>query len=186
MTGLPVRGPSTCGRSAAGCTPGDQAHHCERSRHAIEICAREGEHMTTKTARCLAQERTVWRTPSRHVTDGAPRHSGLIGMIDQPWAVRVGRTSVLIRGARPRDLAEVAAMHGRCSPQSILNRYRAGGRRPAVAALQLQLRQPLSLVATTYDGAVVATAVAEADGLHGRDAAAAGLLVEDAWQGQGL
>jgi L-amino acid N-acyltransferase YncA len=104
-------------------------------------------------------------------------------MVRRPWWVRVGSTSVLIRGAAPRDLAAVAQMHGRCSPQTLLNRYRAGGRRPAVVALEKQLREPLSFVVTTYAGTVVATAVASADQRHGGDAAEVGLLVEDAWQG---
>jgi GNAT superfamily N-acetyltransferase len=90
---------------------------------------------------------------------------------------------VLIRGATLRDLATVAEMHGRCSPRSLLNRYRAGGRRPAVAALENQLRETLSFVAATYGGTIVATAVASPDAQHGRDAAEVGLLVEDAWQG---
>jgi GNAT superfamily N-acetyltransferase len=89
----------------------------------------------------------------------------------------------VIRGATPRDLAAVAEMHGRCSPKSLLNRYRAGGRRPAAAALENQLREPLSFVAATYGGVIVATAVASPDAQHGRDAAEVGLLVEDAWQG---
>jgi hypothetical protein len=103
--------------------------------------------------------------------------------VRQAWSVRVGSASVLIRGATPRDLAAVAEMHGRCSPQSLLNRYRMGGRRPAVAAMENQLREPLSFVVTTYGGTVVATAVANPDTQHGRDAAEIGLLVEDAWQG---
>ena len=107
-------------------------------------------------------------------------------MVQQQWAVRVGSASLVIRGATPRDLAAVAAMHGRCSPQSLLNRYRAGGRRPAVAALEMQLREPLSFVASHYDGKVVATAVASVDASHGRGAAEVGLLVEDAWQAKGL
>jgi hypothetical protein len=52
-----------------------------------------------------------------------------------------------------------------------------------VAALEKQLREPLSFVAATYGGTVVATAVASPDPRHGRDAAEIGLLVEDAWQG---
>jgi GNAT superfamily N-acetyltransferase len=142
--------------------------------------------MMTRIAPCIAKNRSVWQGRSRDLTDGAPRHASLTGLVRQPWAVRVGRTSVVIRGAGPRDLAQVAAMHGRCSAQSLLNRYRAGGRRPAVAALEMQLRHALSFVACTYDGAVVATAVAAADSLHGQDAAEVGLLVEDPWQAQGL
>jgi GNAT superfamily N-acetyltransferase len=138
---------------------------------------------TTRVAHCIAQERGL---PSRDLTDAAPQHASLTTMVRQPWAVRVGRTSVMLRGATPRDLVAVAAMHGRCTPQTLLNRYRAGGRRPAVVAMELQLRQPLGFVASTYDGLIVATAVAGVDSAHGRDAAEVGLLVEDAWQRQGL
>lgn len=123
------------------------------------------------------------RVRARGLRDGAARHASLAGLVRQPWSVRVGSASVLIRGARPRDLAAVAQMHGRCSPNSLLNRYRAGGQRPAVAALEKQLREPLSFVAATYGGTIVGAAVASADPQHGRDAAEVGLLVEDAWQG---
>src|SRR5262245_16063225 len=77
-------------------------------------------------------------------------------------------------------------MPGCCSPQSLLNRYRAGGRRPAGAALERQLREPMSFVAATYCGTIVGVAVASADPRHGQDAADVGLLVEDAWQGRHL
>jgi GNAT superfamily N-acetyltransferase len=140
--------------------------------------------MTTISAPCTTQQRPEGR--ARGLADAAPRHAELTGLVRQPWSVRVGSASVLIRGAMPRDLAAVAEMHGRCSPRSLLNRYRRGGRRPAVAALENQLRDPLSLVAATYAGTIVATAVASPDALHGRDAAEVGLLVEDAWQGWGL
>ena len=134
----------------------------------------------------MVKDRALWGEPSRGLSEGAARHASLTGLVRQPWAVRVGRASVVIRGATPRDLAAVAAMHSRCSPQTLLNRYRAGGRRPAVAALEMQLREPLSFLAAEYDGTVVATGVAGVDGGHGRNAAEIGLLVEDSWQGQGL
>lgn len=123
------------------------------------------------------------RVRARGLEDGAARHASLAGVVRQQWSVRVGSASILIRGATPRDLAAVAEMHGRCSPHSLLNRYRAGGQRPAVAALEKQLREPLSFVAATYGRTIVGVAVASADPQHGRDAAEVGLLVEDAWQG---
>ncbi|HEY3716286.1 MAG TPA: GNAT family N-acetyltransferase [Jatrophihabitantaceae bacterium] len=138
--------------------------------------------MTTIEAPCTARQRPSGKV-TRGLDDGAARHASLTGLVRQPWSVRVGSASVLIRGATPRDLAAVAEMHGRCSPQSLLNRYRMGGRRPAVAALENQLREPLSFVVATYGGSIVATAVASPDAQHGRDAAEVGLLVEDAWQG---
>jgi GNAT superfamily N-acetyltransferase len=61
-----------------------------------------------------------------------------------------------------------------------------GGRKPAVAAVEQLLRRPLSFVVSTPPGEVVATAVASADPAHGRDSAEVGLLVGDAWQGQGI
>lgn len=123
------------------------------------------------------------RPHARRLEDGAARHASLAGLVRQPWSVRVGSASVLIRGARPRDLAALAQMHGRCSPHSLLNRYRAGGLRPSVAALEQQLREPLSFVAATYAGTIVAAAVVTADPQHDRGAAEVGVLVEDAWQG---
>lgn len=115
--------------------------------------------MTTRSARCIAHDRVLRSVPSRGLHDGAVRHASLTGMIRQPWTVRSGWTSILIRGASPCDLAPVAAMHARCSAHSLLNRYRAGGRRPAIAALDLQLRQPLSFIATLNDGTVIGTAI---------------------------
>jgi Acetyltransferase (GNAT) family len=137
--------------------------------------------------RCLMTPLCIGQLPvrvrARGLEDGAARHASLAALVRQPWLVRVGSASILIRGARPRDLAAVAEMHGRCSPQSLLNRYRAGGQRPAVAALEKQLREPLSFVAATYGGTIVGVAVGSADARHGRDAAEIGLLVENAWQG---
>lgn len=133
------------------------------------------------TASCIGQRPA--RVRARGLADGAARHASLVGLVRQPWLVRVGSATILIRGARPGDLAAVAEMHGRCSPRSLLNRYRAGGQRPAVAALDKQLREPLSFVAATRGGTIVAVAVGSADPQHGRDAAEIGLLVEDAWQG---
>ncbi len=140
----------------------------------------------TKVAACLVEKGVLPRESSRRLTDGAARHASLATMVRQPWALRTGRASVVIRGATPRDLAAVAAMHGRCSPRSMLTRYRAGGRKPAVAALERQLREPLAFVAAGYDGTVLAMAVAAADANHGRACAEVGVLVEDAWQGTGL
>ncbi len=140
----------------------------------------------TKIAACMVEQGALAGESSRSLTDGAARHASLTTMVCQPWAVRAGRASVVVRGATPRDLAAVAAMHGRCSPQSMLTRYRAGGRRLAVAALERQLREPLAFAAVGYDGTVLATVVAAVDANHGRACAEVGLLVEDAWQGNGL
>jgi GNAT superfamily N-acetyltransferase len=117
-----------------------------------------------------------------------PVRSGdeLTGLARQPWLLRVDAQTLLIRPSTSRDLAAVAAMHSRCTPQSLLDRYRSGGRPPAVLALDYQLRAPLSFVATTRDGLIVANAVAISDEIHGPESAEIGILVEDAWQGLGL
>ena len=77
-------------------------------------------------------------------------------------------------------------MHGRCCARSLLDRYRSGGRGPAVAAMERMLRRPLTFVASTARGEISAVAVAAADPAHGQEAAEIGLLVEDDWQGLGL
>ncbi len=53
----------------------------------------------------------------------------------EPWVLYVDGAVLTVRGARPRDLPAVAMMHGRCSPKSLLDRYRAGGRAPALIIL---------------------------------------------------
>jgi predicted N-acetyltransferase YhbS len=136
----------------------------------------------TEIGSCIGQDRRGPRR-SRGLQDGPSRHASLTEFVRQPWTVRVGSATVLIRPATPRDLAAVADMHGRCSPQSLLNRYHSGGRRPSAAALETQLRLTLSFVAATYSGTIVATAVADVDTRHGPDSAQIGLLVEDAWHG---
>jgi GNAT superfamily N-acetyltransferase len=141
---------------------------------------------SSKSAPCLSRPEPRPGEVSRKLTDGAPRHAALTGLIRQPWLLRVGRQSLLIRGATPRDLHAVAAMHWRCSPQTLLDRYRAGGRGPAPAALEQLLRRPLSFVVASAQGEVVATAVASTDARHGRESAEIALLVEDQWQAQGI
>ena len=144
--------------------------------------------MTTKFAPCLSESRPLPPTieANRSLQDGARRHASLVPLVRQPWTLRVGGTNLLIRGASQRDLQSVAAMHSRCSAQSLLDRYRQGGRGPSVAALQAMLRRPLAFVAATRSGAVAALAVASIDGRHDRTAAEIGLIVEDGWQGMGL
>jgi GNAT superfamily N-acetyltransferase len=88
-------------------------------------------------------------------------------------------------GATPRDLEAVAQMHGRCSARSLLDRFRFGGRAPA-AALDVLLRRPLSFVACTMPGEIIAVGVAGTDGGHSDESAEVSLLVEDDWQGLGI
>lgn len=116
----------------------------------------------------------------------APVDRELVALVREPWTLRVGRVPLLIRPSSTRDLAALARMHRRCSARSLLDRYRSGGRAPAVAALDRLLRSPESYVAATPDGEVVATAALTPDTGHGPFCITAGLLVEDAWQRLGI
>lgn len=143
-------------------------------------------HMTTKSAPCIVQPPFGVREVNRKLTDGAPRHAALIPLIRQPWLLRVDSSDLLIRGATPRDLAGVATLHARCSPQSLLDRYRLGGKAPAIAAIEQTLRRPLTFVAVTPAGEVLATATATVDSRHNRESAEVAVLVEDKWQDKGI
>lgn len=110
----------------------------------------------------------------------------LLGLLDEPWMLRVGHRPLLVRPSTARDLTAVAQMHGRCSARSLLDRYRRGGRPPAVVALDAGLRGPYSVVAVTAAGDVVATGAVAPDGVHSHRCAEVGLLVEDGWQHLGL
>lgn len=107
-------------------------------------------------------------------------------LVDEAWILRVGRHPLLIRPSSVRDLAAIARMHRRCSARSLLDRYRAGGRPPTVAALDAALRRPLGIVAVTADGEVVARGDLVPDPAHSEHCVEVGLLVEDGWQGLGL
>jgi GNAT superfamily N-acetyltransferase len=117
---------------------------------------------------------------------GAAGDSDLAGLARQPWTLRVGRQALLVRPAAARDLAAVARLHSRCSARSLLDRYRSGGRAPAVAALDAMLRRPHNVVAVTAAGEVVAIGTLERDNLHNSHCAETGLLVEDGWQRLGI
>jgi GNAT superfamily N-acetyltransferase len=145
-----------------------------------------------ETQRC---ERRIMRTastcrPVRSTVEPlVPRRSEdreLGALVRQPWTLRVGRTSLLVRPSGLRDLAAVARMHSRCSPRSLLDRYRAGGRQPAVAALDAALRSPNGVVAATAEGDIVAVASLTRDRGHSHFCAEIGLLVEDEWQRLGI
>src|SRR3954449_8470963 len=110
----------------------------------------------------------------------------LLTLAREAWVLRVGRTPLLVRPSTARDLSAVARMHSRCTPRDLLDRYRAGGRPPAVAAVDRLLRQPDSVVAVTPDGDVVATATLARDPSHSHFCAEIGLLVEDRWQRLGI
>ncbi|MEJ5913606.1 GNAT family N-acetyltransferase [Pseudokineococcus sp. 1T1Z-3] len=105
-------------------------------------------------------------------------------------AARTGQESspaLRVRGAVPADLPALAAMHGRCTGTTLLQRYRAGGRVPSVATLTQLLRQPLVLVVLAGPRQVVAVATAHVSSRPSVDfTTEMGVLVEDAWQARGV
>jgi GNAT superfamily N-acetyltransferase len=103
-----------------------------------------------------------------------------------PWLLNAAGIPLTVRGALANDLPGVAMMHGRCSPKSLLDRYRTGGRPPALLVLDRQVRDPLSFVATTENGRIVALARVVRDSLHPFNSAEISLLVEDQWQCFGI
>ena len=135
--------------------------------------------MRTNTA-CLrvlpTAEAGLRSTKDRHLAD----------LVHRPWPLQVGRELVLVRPSTARDLAGVAQLHRRCSARSLLDRYRSGGRAPAVTALDRALRRPYGVVAVAASGDVVAFGGLEPDPLHDAHCVAVGLLVEDAWQRRGI
>lgn len=77
-------------------------------------------------------------------------------------------------------------MHARCSPRSLLDRYRLGGRPPTVAAIDRALRRPYSVVVATGHGDVIATGMVDHDATHDERCAEVSLLIEDQWQRLGI
>ncbi len=127
--------------------------------------------MTPQYADCLPRLRSAdgpsLRERTRSTTVAPP--GSLHALIREPWLLCVRSGSVLLRPSSPRDLEAVAAMHARCSPQSLLDRYRRGGRGPSVATLQRTLRAPMTFVVATRRGAIVALGTAAPDAYHARD-----------------
>ncbi|MGN6608223.1 MAG: GNAT family N-acetyltransferase [Jatrophihabitans sp.] len=125
------------------------------------------------------------RVAAADETEPEPR-ADLIGLALTPWMTRAGHQPVLVRPSRPRDLPGLAQLHARCSARSLLDRYRSGGRPPSALALESMLRERYSVIAMRQDGSVVASAVLRRDPRHGARCAEIGVLVEDAWQRQGI
>lgn len=119
--------------------------------------------------------------PRPAVPDRAP-----LDQLRAPWLLYLDGAALTVRGARPHDLPAVALMHGRCSAKTLLDRYRTGGRAPAVLVLDRHVRDPLSFVVTTDDGRVVALSRLSPDADHPFGSAEISLLVEDQWQRIGL
>lgn len=108
-----------------------------------------------------------------------------------PWSLLVEGVSTVVRPSTARDLADVAVMHHRCSPRTLLGRYQLGGRPPSILALDRMLREPLSFVVARRQpdggpGSVIATAMLTADPNYGPTAITAGVLVQDSWQQLGI
>lgn len=135
-------------------------------------------HTTTTCVRSVSagDPGTVRNTDDQH----------LAALVRQPWQLRVGRRRLTVRPSTRHDLAAVVGMHRRCSARSLLDRYRFGGRPPAIAALDRALRQTYSVVAVTECGDVVAAGCLGHDGIHDKYCVEVGLLVEDAWQRMGI
>src|SRR5438445_4300379 len=138
--------------------------------------------------------RTVPTTCTRRPNPNEPEHqrtqiSELADLARQPWTARLSyrpSDTVYIRPTTAWDLPAVARMHTRCSARSLLDRYRSGGRGPAIGAIDRALRNPLSFVAYSRTGDAIATATLRRDPRHSATCAEIGVLVEDAWQRRGL
>ena len=104
----------------------------------------------------------------------------------QPWAMRIGNKPMIVRPSTPRPIGAAALLQRRCRARARRPRYRSGGGPPAGAALDWTLRNPLSFVAATTDGSIVATVSVQRDPAHGYLCAEAQLLVEDRWQRLGI
>jgi GNAT superfamily N-acetyltransferase len=161
-------------RALPGSLHGRRPDVTERKRNAVSVCGmRPVQHPSCERPSGTAEARRV------EIPD-------LLETARQPWTTRIGHQPVLVRQSTPWDLAAVAQLHARCSPRSLLDRYRSGGRAPAGIAIDRGLRNPLGVVAVARDGSVVATASVERDPRHSPLCAELAVLVEDAWQRRGL
>lgn len=133
-------------------------------------------------------------TTTGRLADRAPALDAerAVALARRAWTLRCAGIHVRVRGAVPADLARVAVFHGRCSGDTLLQRYLMGGRPPSLATLTAVLAEPLVLVAQAPGGDVVAMASAlsstmrSGSGPVGARALAFGLVVEDPWQRRGL
>jgi GNAT superfamily N-acetyltransferase len=152
--------------------------------------------MTAEPAPVPRVDRTLRPVPG----DGPPGvarplgvdRRGAVHLARLPWTLPTGFGELRVRGAAPADLPAVARMHGRCSADTLLQRYRRGGLAPPLPVVDELLRMPLVVVVRTPDGELVAMASGS------RPATAPGraaepswvlqlaLLVEDAWQRLGI
>jgi hypothetical protein len=153
-----------------------------------------------RVLRPIGGEAEGGQPPTGRTTDGGSRGArplavdrrGAVRLARLPWALPTGSGELRVRGAVPADLPALARMHGRCSADTLLQRYLRGGLPPALPALDELLRSPLVVVVQTPGGELVAMANGS------RPAPAAGrapeptwvsqlgLIVEDAWQQLGI
>lgn len=86
------------------------------------------------------------------------------------------------------DLAAVAQMHSRCSPESLFRRYLVGTKGPSESQLArlLSPAKGAALVAETMPGRGGSQVVAVGNLVGEGEVAEAAFLVEDAWQHKGL
>jgi GNAT superfamily N-acetyltransferase len=108
------------------------------------------------------------------------------------WTLPSAGGDLVARGAVRSDLPLVARMHGRCSADTLLQRYLRGGRAPSLALVSELLTRPLVVVVEDEHGELRAMACGS------RPATAPGsreespqtlqvaLIVEDSWQRLGV
>lgn len=110
--------------------------------------------------------------------------AGLPLPAEEPATALASGSDLTVRRARGADLPAIIAMHDRSSDLTRQRRYLTGITRPPEADLRRMIhhRHGHTLVVEAPDGAVVAMANLMWDG----DTAEIALLVEDAWQRQGI
>lgn len=142
--------------------------------------------MTSTTARPATEPAPLGARPL------ATDRRGALALARRPWSLTCGGVEMRVRGAVPADLPLVALMHGRCSADTLLQRYLAGGRAPSLALVTAVLAEPLVLLAQAPTGDVVALGTALRSPMRagsepvGARALSFGLVVEDAWQRRGI
>lgn len=92
-------------------------------------------------------------------------------------------TGVQLRRASTADLDGLVAMHGRCSSDSLYQRYLTGGRGPGPALLARLMDPAYGQTFVGFGGDAI---VAAGNLAHDGDSVEAALLVEDAWQRRGV
>lgn len=90
---------------------------------------------------------------------------------------------VTLRGGTSEDAGELAAMHVRCSPETLEQRYGSATQRPIGRLLAGLLSTEAAVVAISASSGVIALANLSADTTGAADLA---VIVEDDWQHRGL